>query len=539
MTSRRVLKVAEAIREVVSMAILTQLRDPRVSDVTVTYVEAAPDLRSAKIHVSVMGDEKKQQLCLQGLKHAAGFLQAKVNDRIETRFTPKLQFKLDQGVKNALKVAQILEEVLPPADEEVPLDESEAPPPTRKPTEFGCPRPEPLHPLSNGLGAGAERRRTCRQLAWVAALPPGELSPRKLGSWVPAVNPWIPDETGSLKPEPSFISRPFFPDVSDNTSMTTPNRAQILNTAYDVLKKHYQPVQLPADRTVLENLIYGICLENAPYDKADEVFARLQESFYDWNEVRVTTVTELSEVCRALPNPQATAGNLRRSLHSIFEAQFSFDLDPLKKENIGKAVKQLEKHQGVTPFAVAHVIQHGLGGHAIPVDDGLVQTMLVLGVITQAEADKNTVPGLERAIPKSKGCEFASLIHQLAAEFYASPRAPHPRAILLEIAPDAKDRFPKRSAPKIDEASDTPAETESRPKKAPSSAPKQPAAKAAPKKSGKADPAGKEEAVARERHKKGTRGQKEIIHPATDQAEAALRARFLVPPFASSAETSR
>lgn len=128
MASRRVLKVAEAIREVVSMAILTQLRDPRVSDVTVTYVEASPDLRSAKVHVSVMGDEKKQQLCLRGLQHAAGFLQSKVNERIETRFTPKLQFKLDQGVKNSLKVSQILDEVLPPAKQDEPSVEPELPP---------------------------------------------------------------------------------------------------------------------------------------------------------------------------------------------------------------------------------------------------------------------------------------------------------------------------------------------------------------------------------------------------------------------------
>jgi ribosome-binding factor A len=122
MTARRVLKVAEAIREVVSMAILTQLRDPRVSDVTVTYVEVSPDLRNAKVHVSVMGDEKKQQLCLRGLQHAAGFLQAKVNDRVATRFTPKLKFKLDQGVKNSLEVARILEEVLPPKQPEVEPD---------------------------------------------------------------------------------------------------------------------------------------------------------------------------------------------------------------------------------------------------------------------------------------------------------------------------------------------------------------------------------------------------------------------------------
>ena len=82
MSSRRVLKVAEAIREVVAMAILTEIRDPRVQDVTVTFVEVSSDLRQAKVHVSVMGDEKKQDLCLHGLNSSSGFLQQKINQRV-------------------------------------------------------------------------------------------------------------------------------------------------------------------------------------------------------------------------------------------------------------------------------------------------------------------------------------------------------------------------------------------------------------------------------------------------------------------------
>ncbi len=113
MNSRRLLKAAEAIREVVSMSILVELTDPRISDVTVTYVEVAPDMRQARVHVSVMGDEKKQNLCLRGLESASGFLQSKVGNRIDTRYTPKLKFVLDQGVKHSLAVARILNEVLP------------------------------------------------------------------------------------------------------------------------------------------------------------------------------------------------------------------------------------------------------------------------------------------------------------------------------------------------------------------------------------------------------------------------------------------
>lgn len=113
MSSRRTQKAAEAIREVVSMAILTELKDPRVSDVTVTYVEVSPDMRQAKIHVSVMGDETKQQLSLRGLQNAAGFLQTKVAKRIDTRYTPRLAFVLDLGVKRSIEISQILKSVLP------------------------------------------------------------------------------------------------------------------------------------------------------------------------------------------------------------------------------------------------------------------------------------------------------------------------------------------------------------------------------------------------------------------------------------------
>jgi ribosome-binding factor A len=113
MTSRRVLKAAEAIREVVSMTILTELRDPRISDVTVTAVEVSPDMRQAKVYVSVMGDEAKQKLTLHGLQNASGFLQAKIARRIDTRYTPRLRFVLDQGVKRSIEVSRILEEVLP------------------------------------------------------------------------------------------------------------------------------------------------------------------------------------------------------------------------------------------------------------------------------------------------------------------------------------------------------------------------------------------------------------------------------------------
>ncbi len=118
MHTRRTAKIAEAIREVVSTTILFGLKDPRIKNVTVISVEVSQDVRSAKVYVSIMGDEKVQSLCLHGLNSARGYLQSKIADRVQTRYTPILTFVLDQGVKKSIEAARILREVLPASEHE-------------------------------------------------------------------------------------------------------------------------------------------------------------------------------------------------------------------------------------------------------------------------------------------------------------------------------------------------------------------------------------------------------------------------------------
>src|ERR1700739_2162346 len=96
--AHRLARVAEVIREVASETILFELRDPRVKGVTVTRTEGSGDLQHAKVYVSVMGTPSEEQLCMHGLRHAAGFIQSKLASRLKTRFTPVIRFVLDQGV---------------------------------------------------------------------------------------------------------------------------------------------------------------------------------------------------------------------------------------------------------------------------------------------------------------------------------------------------------------------------------------------------------------------------------------------------------
>src|SRR5437764_13761857 len=104
MKTHRLARVAEAIREVASETILFELRDRRVKGVTVTRSEVSGDLQHAKVYVSLMGSPQEQKLCMHGLQHAAGFIQSKVANRLQTRFTPVLTFVVDQGVKNSIEV---------------------------------------------------------------------------------------------------------------------------------------------------------------------------------------------------------------------------------------------------------------------------------------------------------------------------------------------------------------------------------------------------------------------------------------------------
>lgn len=263
--------------------------------------------------------------------------------------------------------------------------------------------------------------------------------------------------------------------------MASKNRAALITKVLKVVKKHYKPVAPPKERSLLQNLLFACCLENSLHEAAEKVFHSLSTDYFDWNEVRVSTIRELSDVLKPLNDPTESATRLKRVLQSVFETHYSFDLEPLKKQNIGVAVKTLEKYNGSTPFIVAYVTQQSLGGHSIPVNQGLLESMRIVGVVTDAEAAKGAVPGLERTVPKNKGVETGSLLHQLGVEMHRSPYGPTIRKLLLEIEPDCKDHLPKRAK----------AEEPAPPAPAPVKAAAPPAPPAAKKPTKKEEPAAK------------------------------------------------
>lgn len=130
MTGRRPERLAEQIKEEVSLIIAGEVEDPRVGFVTVTDAKLTSDLRYAKIYVSVLGTEAEVKESLAALKHAAGFIRTQLGAVLRMRRTPELHFVYDETTETAARIEELLSEEVEKARareqaESSPADESE------------------------------------------------------------------------------------------------------------------------------------------------------------------------------------------------------------------------------------------------------------------------------------------------------------------------------------------------------------------------------------------------------------------------------
>ncbi|MGZ5325303.1 MAG: 30S ribosome-binding factor RbfA [Solirubrobacterales bacterium] len=109
MPGSRMRRVNEVMREVLGAAITTELKDPRVGFVTVTSVETSPDLRSARVYVSVLGSAQEREASLTGLQAAHGFLQGKIAEEVRIKRTPTLTFHYDESIEQGMRVSRLLD----------------------------------------------------------------------------------------------------------------------------------------------------------------------------------------------------------------------------------------------------------------------------------------------------------------------------------------------------------------------------------------------------------------------------------------------
>ena len=237
--------------------------------------------------------------------------------------------------------------------------------------------------------------------------------------------------------------------------MAATNRTKVVEKLHRVLRKHFKPI-LPCHESVLDAVVFACCLEDASYEAAQKAMENIRQEYFDYNDLRVATPKELVQTVLAhLPDPEGCAQRIHRALQQLFESRYSFDLEWLKKEKLGRVSRYLEEKLQCSPFVVAYVVQNALGGHAIAVDRAAWEVFRALGLVGPKEEQEHRVPGLERAVSKSKGREFFSLLHQFATAWAARPNSPALRKVLEEVEPSLKAKAKKPAAKTTAKASKT------------------------------------------------------------------------------------
>lgn len=225
--------------------------------------------------------------------------------------------------------------------------------------------------------------------------------------------------------------------------MVAPNKQRTLTKLLTLLGKSYDS-QLPKELSVLDHLLLGVIQEGMGFTSAIDAHQKLVTAFHDLNELRVSHVDEVTEALDpTVPERASKAKRILQILQFVFETTYSYDLEQMKKKPLKQAQKQLSKIQGTNPFIVNAVVQRSLGGHALPVDQGMASVLRLLQIIEEEETNEQLQATLEHLIPKAKGLSFCVQLSELAFEGQKKQKT-----VLKDIIPPpSKSKTSKAAAP--------------------------------------------------------------------------------------------
>jgi len=221
----------------------------------------------------------------------------------------------------------------------------------------------------------------------------------------------------------------------------TVNKQRVFQQLFTTVGRHAKTGE-PETRPVLEQFVYAICREGVTRELADRAYRNLRESYYDWNEIRVSSPRELAETMDCLPNAEGRGQRVVDFLQEVFETTFSFDLESLAKKGLKQAAKQLGRYQAASEYVVSSVVQQSLGGHAIPLDKSALRVLSRLGIIENESETENLEAlqaSLEHQVPKAKGLAFCDTISAIASEHCHEEQPRCPACSLFQHCPTGQE----------------------------------------------------------------------------------------------------
>lgn len=199
-------------------------------------------------------------------------------------------------------------------------------------------------------------------------------------------------------------------------SLKAVDKQNILKKLVTEMKRRYGGTLPKQTRPAFETLLFAVCLEDSSHAEAETAYAQLLEPFFDLNEIRVSSVSQIQEALGDLRGADWKALRIREALQHVFEKFYAFDLEFLKRKTQEQAVKELALVPYQTPFIRSYVIQHILGAHVIPVDQSILHLLQWLG-LSDLKADHDTAgEDLKAGIKKADGVLLCHLFKCTAVD---------------------------------------------------------------------------------------------------------------------------
>lgn len=183
-----------------------------------------------------------------------------------------------------------------------------------------------------------------------------------------------------------------------------------------LLQKDYGKTVPKLKLPVLETILFAVCLEDSPWKDAEASYEKLLKSYFDLNEIRVSSVTELERTLSDLKDADWKGLRIRSILRFVFESTYGFEFEKLARLTLESAQKRLKKVEHLSPFVSAFTLQQILGSHVVILDNLGLKTAVHLGMVPPESSIPDAAEFLKAGVKKADCFSFSYLLHCLATD---------------------------------------------------------------------------------------------------------------------------
>lgn len=194
------------------------------------------------------------------------------------------------------------------------------------------------------------------------------------------------------------------------------DKAQACKKLTTLLQKEYGKSVPSIKQPVLETMLFAVCLEDNPWDKAQAGYDKLLKSYFDLNEIRVSSVTELEQTLSDLRHSEWKGLRIRSILRFVFESTYTFEFEKLARLTLESAQKRLKKIDYLSPFVTNFTLQQVLSSHVVCLDHVCHRAAIHLGIVPPDSTIPEATEFLKAGVKKSDAFAFSHLLRQFATD---------------------------------------------------------------------------------------------------------------------------